>query len=82
MKAYGENVVVKPTKAPTVSTGGIHLPGAASDRYARRGTVISIGSDVEGVNLKDEIVFTMSDPVEVDDDIYIVVHKKHILAIL
>jgi co-chaperonin GroES (HSP10) len=85
MKAYGNQVLVKRTKAPE-SIGGIIIPENVATEYKLRGTVISAGPAIEMIDPEDlidkEIVFSKASSFKILGEEYIVVNEEDILAIL
>ena len=58
MKVLGKNVVCLPAKAPTESSGGIHLPESMGREYKCRAFIVSVGPDVKDLEAGNEIIFT------------------------
>ena len=85
MKAFGDNVVLTPAIAPTVSEGGIVIPESAGREYKCRGIITDIGSGVAveaGLKVDDEIIFATGTKFLIDGTPYMVVATKDILVIL
>ena len=86
MKAIGRNLLVNMTKVGVSETKGGLLLGEKQRediRYAE-GTVLSVGSDVVGINEQDLIYFDKnnSHQIEIKKDIYGVVRMDHVVVVL
>ncbi len=86
MKAIGRNLIIKKLKEGTTKTkGGLLLAESHRDdiRYIEA-SVISIGSDVVGVNENDSIFFDRhaGHKIEIDKDSYHVIKLEDIVVVL
>tara|TARA_R110000744_G_scaffold126148_1_gene232381 strand:+ start:1320 stop:1580 length:261 start_codon:yes stop_codon:yes gene_type:complete len=86
MKAIGNNLIIKPFKAGLTETkGGLILAERQREdiRY-EEGTVLSIGSNIEGINENDVIYFDKnnSHQIEIKQEIYKVVNINHVVVVL
>ena len=87
IKPIGERVLLKHLKKAEVTKGGIYLPDSAQ-KDNKEGIVISVGTFEDGKELplkKDDYVIYggyQADEIEVDDEKYILVDFKDILAIV
>jgi len=85
MRAFGEQVILRPATAPTVNPGGvIELPSAGSE-YKCRGYIIDVGPDVKeghGLEIDDELVFEAGNAFTVDGIKYITIHADKILVVI
>ena len=88
-----DRVVVRREEEETTSTGGIVLPGSATEK-PNQGVVVAIGDGVfmdngekrpVGVSVGDNIIFGKyagSDTVKIDDEELIIVSESEIYAVL
>ena len=86
MKAIGRNLLVNMTKVGVSETKGGLLLGEKQRediRYAE-GTVLSVGSDVVGINEKDLIYFDKnnSHQILIGQELYNVVRMDHVVVVL
>jgi len=86
MKAIGRNLIIKKLKEGTTKTkGGLLLAESHRDdiRYIEA-SVISIGSDVVGVNENDSIFFDRhaGHKIEINKDSYHVIKLEDIVVVL
>tara|TARA_R110000744_G_scaffold314231_1_gene421295 strand:- start:24 stop:284 length:261 start_codon:yes stop_codon:yes gene_type:complete len=86
MKAIGRNLIIKKQKEGTTKTkGGLLLAESHREdiRYVEA-SVISIGSDVVGVNENDNIFFDRhaGHKIEIDKDSYHVIKLEDIVVVL
>mgnify|MGYP003625244217 CR=1 FL=1 len=86
MKAIGNNLIIKPFKAGLTETkGGLILAERQREdiRY-EEGTVLSVGSNIEGINENDVIYFDKnnSHQIEIKQEIYKVVNINHVVVVL
>jgi chaperonin GroES len=86
MKAIGRNLIIKKQKEGTTKTkGGLLLAESHREdiRYIEA-SVISIGSDVVGVNKNDRIFFDRhaGHKIEIDKDSYHVIKLEDIVVVL
>ena len=86
MKAIGRNLIIKKQKEGTTKTkGGLLLAESHRDdiRYIEA-SIISIGSDVVGVNENDKIFFDKhaGHKIEIGRDIYHVIKLEDIVVVL
>ena len=86
MKAIGRNFIIKKIKEGTTKTkGGLLLAESHRDdiRYIEA-SIISIGSDVVGVNENDKIFFDKhaGHKIEIGRDIYHVIKLEDIVVVL
>ena len=86
MKAIGNNLIIKPFKAGLTETkGGLILAEKQREdiRY-EEGTVLSVGSNIEGINENDVIYFDKnnSHQIEIKQEIYKVVNINHVVVVL
>ena len=86
MKAIGRNLIIKKQKEGTTKTkGGLLLAESHREdiRYIEA-SVISIGSDVVGVNENDNIFFGRhaGHKIEIDKDSYHVIKLEDIVVVL
>jgi len=86
MKAIGNNLIVNMTKQGVSETkGGLFLAEKQREdiRYAE-GTVLSVGSNVSGVNKNDVIYFDKNNAhqIEIKKEIYQVVNIAHVVVVL
>ena len=86
MKAIGRNLLVNMTRVGVSETKGGLLLGEKQREDIRytEGTVLSVGSEVVGINEKDLIYFDKnnSHQIEIKQDIYSVVRMDHIVVVL
>lgn len=72
LRPLGENVIVKPLEAETLTKSGIILPDSVSQEKPMRGEIMAIGngSDEKKLDAKvgDIIVFTKYAPTEIKID--------------
>ncbi len=78
LRPLGENVIVKPLEAETLTKSGIVLPDTVSKEKPMRGKIIAIGMGSEDKSLEaqvgDTVVFTKYAPTEIKvdgEDLYI-----------
>tara|TARA_R100000541_G_scaffold36347_1_gene44395 strand:+ start:1445 stop:1705 length:261 start_codon:yes stop_codon:yes gene_type:complete len=86
MKAIGRNLLVNMTKVGVSETKGGLLLGEKQRediRYAE-GTVLSVGSDVIGINEQDLIYFDKnnSHQILIGQELYNVVRMDHVVVVL
>lgn len=86
MKAIGRNLLVNMTRIGVSETKGGLLLGEKQRediRYAE-GTVLSVGSDVVGINEKDLIYFDKnnSHQILIGQELYNVVRMDHVVVVL
>ena len=86
MKAIGNNLIVNETKIGVSETkGGLFLAKKQREdiRYAE-GTVLSVGSNVTGINKNDVFYFDKnnSHQIEIKKEIYLVVNIAHVVVVL
>tara|TARA_R100000544_G_scaffold36564_1_gene25120 strand:- start:133 stop:393 length:261 start_codon:yes stop_codon:yes gene_type:complete len=86
MKAIGRNLLVNMTKVGVSETKGGLLLGEKQRediRYAE-GTVLSVGSDVVGINEQDLIYFDKnnSHQILIGQELYNVVRMDHVVVVL
>jgi len=86
MKAIGNNLIIKPFKAGLTETkGGLILAERQREdiRY-EEGNVLSVGSNIEGINENDVIYFDKnnSHQIEIKQEIYKVVNINHVVVVL
>tara|TARA_R100000935_G_scaffold39998_1_gene61515 strand:- start:117 stop:377 length:261 start_codon:yes stop_codon:yes gene_type:complete len=86
MKAIGRNLLVNMTRVGVSETKGGLLLGEKQRediRYAE-GTVLSVGSDVVGINEKDLIYFDKnnSHQILIGQELYNVVRMDHVVVVL
>lgn len=86
MKAIGRNLLVNMTRVGVSETKGGLLLGEKQREDIRytEGTVLSVGSDVVGINENDLIYFDKnnSHQIEVKDQIYSIVKLDHVVVVL
>ena len=86
MRAVGRNLIIEKTKAGTTTTkGGLMLAENQREdiRYIEA-KVISIGSEVIGIN-KDDIIYydvTQGFKIEIDRNIYQIIKTENIVVVL
>jgi co-chaperonin GroES (HSP10) len=81
-RAYGDNILLKPSKAPK-KIGSIHIPGADDNlEYKCRGFVKYMGPGVEGIEVGDEIIFKEGASFVHEGQTYIIIDTKKIMVIL
>ena len=86
MQAIGKNIVVEMSKLGVSETkGGLLLAEKQREdiRY-EEGTVLSVGSNIEGINENDVIYFDKnnSHQIEIKQEIYKVVNINHVVVVL
>lgn len=81
MKALNDQVITAAIKDDAVN--GLVIPDSAQDK-PQRGTVLSFGPEVKGVNEGDKVLFRKSSALKVSDQgvDYIIVRGKDLIAIL
>ena len=77
--AYGDTVVIQPSDAPTVTSGGLVLPDSVGSKWKNRGIIIS--SNLDDLKKGDEILFKTGFPIPGIDKQLIVVEKDQILVL-
>tara|TARA_R100000935_G_scaffold57916_1_gene93174 strand:+ start:1450 stop:1710 length:261 start_codon:yes stop_codon:yes gene_type:complete len=86
MRAVGRNLIIEKTKAGTTTTkGGLMLAENQREdiRYIEA-KVISIGSEVIGIN-KDDIIYydvTQGFKIEIDQKIYQIIKTENVVVVL
>tara|TARA_R110000751_G_scaffold282012_1_gene385031 strand:+ start:1263 stop:1523 length:261 start_codon:yes stop_codon:yes gene_type:complete len=86
MKAIGKNLIVKISKLGVAETkGGLLLAEKQREdiRYTE-GTVFAVSDEITGIKEKDIIYFDKnnSHQIEIEKDIYNVVHLNHVVVVL
>lgn len=85
LRVLNDNVLVKPYKEETKSTGGI-IVSLDEKKKESRGTVVGVGSKVsELIKIKDEVIYAKYAGTELttpDGIEYIVVKESDILAVI
>ena len=85
IKPIGERVLLKHRKVEKVTKGGIYIPEAAQ-KDKKEGIVIAVGTFEDGKELPlkkdDHVIYGgyQADEIEIDDEKYIFVDFKDILA--
>ncbi|AKB44969.1 MAG TPA: co-chaperone GroES [Methanosarcina vacuolata] len=85
IKPIGERVLLKHQKKQEVTKGGIYIPESARQEK-KEGIVISVGTFEDGKELPlkkgDRVIYGgyQSDEIEIDDEKYLFVDFKDILA--
>jgi chaperonin GroES len=85
VKPIGERVLLKHQKKQEVTKGGIYIPESARQEK-KEGIVISVGNFEDGKELPlkkgDRVIYGgyQSDEIEIDDEKYLFVDFKDILA--
>ena len=86
MKAIGRNLLVNMTRVGVSETKGGLLLGEKQREDIRytEGTVLSVGSDVVGINEKDLIYFDKnnSHQILIGQELYNVVRMDHVVVVL
>ena len=86
MKAIGRNLLVNMTRVGVSETKGGLLLGEKQREDIRytEGTVLSVGSDVVGINENDLIYFDKnnSHQILIGQDLYNVVRMDHVVVVL
>ena len=86
MKAVGKNLVVSLVKQGIAKTKGGLLLGEKQREDIRytEGTVISVGSEVNGINKNDVIYFDKNNShnIEIEKEIYTVVNMNNVVVVL
>ncbi len=86
MKAIGRNLLVNMTRVGVSETKGGLLLGEKQREDIRytEGTVLSVGSDVVGINENDPIYFgkDTSRPILIGQELYNVVRMDHVGVVL
>jgi co-chaperonin GroES (HSP10) len=83
MKAFRDNVVLKPARAPEESAGGIVLPESVGREYKCRGFIIDVGPDCKDeIEVGNEVIFTTGSKFTVDNQEYLVVKAVDILVVV
>jgi len=87
IKPIGERVLIKPIKSQEITKGGIYIPDSAKEEK-KEGEVIAAGQYKDGKNLPlkkgDRVIYGgySSDDYELDDNKYVFVEFKDVLAII
>jgi|TARA_B110000977_G_scaffold174091_1_gene227713 co-chaperonin GroES (HSP10) len=86
MQAIGKNLIVESFKLGVLETkGGLLLAEKQREdiRYAE-GKILSVGSDIVGLKKDDVIYFDKnnSHQIEIEKEIYNVVHLNHVVVVL
>ena len=86
MKAVGKYIVITETKETTSkTTGGLLLAeGQREDVRYRKGKIVNIGNDVNGVSINDNIYYDKHAGfyIEIDGEVYIVIKENDVVIIL
>jgi co-chaperonin GroES (HSP10) len=86
MKAVGKYIVITETKETTSKTkGGLLLAeGQREDVRYRKGKIVNIGNDVNGVSINDNIYYDKHAGfyIEIDGEVYIVIKENDVVIIL
>ncbi len=86
MKAVGKYIVITEVKEISKTTDGGLILGEEQreDIRYRKGDIVSIGDDVGGVNISDEIYYDRHAGfyVEVDSKVYIVIKEQDVVIVL
>jgi chaperonin GroES len=82
-KPLGDRLLVERVEEVSTTASGIIIPDNAKDKPSQ-GTVIAIGSDVEGINVGDTIVFGKYSGTEItiDSKVYLIMEQSDALGIL
>ncbi|MCQ1534606.1 co-chaperone GroES [Methanosarcina sp. KYL-1] len=87
IRPIGERVLLKHQKKETVTKGGIYIPESAQ-KEKKEGLVVAVGTFEDGKNLPlkkgDRVIYGgyQVDEIEIDEEEYIFVDFKDILAIV
>ena len=86
MKAIGRNLIIKIIKETTTETkGGLILNEKSREdiRY-RKATIVSVGTDVDGVNEDDVIYYdkTAGHGIEIDNEQLHVIKNQDVVVVL
>jgi chaperonin GroES len=85
IKPIGERVLLKHLKKTEVTKGGIYIPDSAQ-KEKKEGIIIAVGTFEDGKELPlkkdDHVIYGgyQSDDIEIDDEKYVFVDFKDILA--
>lgn len=93
VRPLSDNVVVKPTKEDEVTKSGIVLPETINKERPEQGEIIAVGEGKlldngqrapMSVKIGDKIMFKKYSPdeIKIDDQEYLIVNQKDILAII
>ena len=86
MKAIGRNLLVNMTRVGVSETKGGLLLGEKQREDIRytEGTVFAVSDEITGIKEKDIIYFDKnnSHQIEIEKDIYNVVHLNHVVVVL
>lgn len=82
MRMLKDKILLKQEKADDVSKGGIIIPQSVH-RESLLAQVISIGPDVEDVNVGERVIFEKQSgiSVNVDNEDYVIVSEEDVTAI-
>lgn len=84
IKPLGERIVVKPQEAEEKTSSGIYLPDSSKEKQ-NKGEVVAIGK-IEDSEIKvgDTVLYPKfsGTEIEYDDEVYIILDKSDLLAII
>lgn len=82
IQPMADYVVAQTEEAPAKTASGLYLPENAQEK-PKTAKVIAVGKDVEGIKVGDRILYKNSyeaTEVKVDNDEYLIIYKKNIVA--
>ena len=84
IKPLGERVLIKQTKQEETTKSGIVLPDTASKERPIIGEVAAVGADIKDIKVGDKVIYEKYAGTEVkdNDDLYLLLEKKNVLAIV
>jgi chaperonin GroES len=82
----GERVLIKPLETETKTKGGIYIPETAKEER-KEGIIIELGTKVDnslGLKKNQKIIYTgySNDELKIENEKYIMVEYKNIIAIV
>ncbi len=84
VRPLADNVLLCRVDEETVSSGGIHIPNAATQQKPDQGVVLEIGEDVKNVKTGELVIFELNSgsEVKVGDNTLLILKEENIIAVL
>ena len=86
MQAIGKYILLKEEKEPTAKTSGGLLLNEKSreDLRYRKGVIVNIGTDVNGVEVTNEVFFDKQAgfSLEIEEELYTVIKEHDVVIVL
>lgn len=82
IKVLGKRILIRPTPLETVSLGGLHLP--QTDDRPIKGKVLSLGAEVEGLTVGNQVMYGKyaGQEIEVDGEKLLIMREEDVMAVL